>query len=499
MIRTLGTATLLSLYALGLSACSLLDRSDDAMREASRAAATLQAGALGPAHKHIMAALAITDDNSEFWLLRAQIAAAQNKGQEAYDAYRNVIALDRANAEALRALCQLGGQYGQAADLDRFADQLSLLAPRDNLPITAHGNAALMRGNVAAADRYAEQALAANPGDPNALVLKSQILRRNRKFIEAAELIRRTSTTLGATPAMLDALVQTYRQARDRAGYAQAIGDLARTTPENIDAALQLADLQYQDGDRKSARATVSAIAKRQPQSVDLAARLLELWLKQGSGALTPEEILADSAGASLEMQAAYAQYANELRRPDIAIEIIGKARRMGFSAPTLDSQAALAEALALQGHRATARKIVDAILNVDATHPRGLIARSRLSWAVGDRNTAISDLRQVVAEDGGNATARILLATYLDATGETTLSMSALREGMTADPGSTRLAEALVRMLVARGKKAEAADVLDDVAAAAPLDLHAQRTRTRLCAVTGAASCAGPLRLTTL
>lgn len=498
MIRATRTATLAILGAILLSACSARNEAR-AAREAALAATTFQAGALGPARRHILTALALRDDVSDFWVLRAQIAAAQGRGQEAYDAYRTVMALDRANVAALRALCQLGAQYGQPAELERFADQLSVLAPGDNLVVTARGNAALRRGNVTAAERFADQALAANATDPLALILKSQILRRARKFDEAADLIRKTSGTLGTSPNMLAALVDIYRQARDRAGYATAIRDLAAAAPTNSDAAVRHADLQYQDGDRAGARATVADLVRRRPDEIEVATRLLDLWLREGAGALTPAELAEDAAGASVEMRAAYAQYANELRRPDLALDIVGAVRSAGFAAPTLNAQAALAEALALRGDRGGARRIVDAILAADPSHPRGLIARSRLAWARGERNPAIADVRQVVADDPTNATVRLLLANYLAGAGEGTLSMSALREGMLADPGSTRVAEALVRRLVAAKRGAAAADVLNDLAASAPLDLRAERLRARLCPATGVATCQGAVRYPTL
>ena len=489
-------ATLLSLAVLGVAACSRSDDAD-AAREAALAASTLQAGALGPARKHIMAALAIRDDISDYWLLRAQIALARDNGREAFDAYRTVLALDRANITALRALCELGAQYGQPADLERFADALATLAPTDSLPVTTRGNAALKRGNVTAAGRLADQALAANPADDRALALKSLVLRSERRYAEAAELIVRASRTLGQTPELMTALSETYRAARDRPRYVQAIRALVRAAPQDVDAAFTLADLQYQDGDGDGARATVARIARMRPHDTAVAARLLDLWLKQGADALTMAQVAGDAAAVSLGIKAAYAQYANEMRRPDVAVATVGKVP--GFATETLDAQAALAEARALSGDGAGARRIVDAILAVDGAHPRALIARSRLAFARADRRTAIADARAVVSQDAGNATARLLLARYLADSGETLLSDSALREGLKADPSAVRVAAMLVRALVARGNGAAAADVLNDVARAAPLDLRIQRLRADLCPETGSPVCRGPVRFVAL
>lgn len=488
MIRPIIAAALLVVSMPSLTSCTSPD--DVAARNAAEAATLFNAGALPAAKSRIRNAIAARDDVSDYWLLLAHIDTALGDGAATYSDYRSLIALDRANVEALRALCQLGGQFGDPDELEKFADQLALIQPNDPLPQTARGNAALARGNLKAATKYADAVLATTPLNVEGLALKSTILRAQGKYSEAAQLLENAAQSLGNTPALLVAMNAAYQAARDRTGYQKTLVRLNAADPDNVDTLLRLTDLRYQDGARDEARALARQIAKLRPGDVATANALLTIWLDEGATALTPDEIMADSADASVEMKAAYAQYANETGHPDLALKIIDFINGTGFSPDKLDAQASYADALRLTGNIGGATKVVDRILDADPQQPRALLLRSRLLFARGDIAGAIADARQVATDDRGNPPARMLLAGYLAARGDELLSLSALREGVAADPGSVRLVTALVKQLLASGRKDEASDVLIAMARAAPLDLRAQGLRTRLCPLTGVARC---------
>lgn len=483
-------------FAMGvpmLSGCQSDDQA--AAAEAAQAAGRAQAGNLGAAQIHIRKAIALRDDVAEYWQLAAQIDLALDDNAAAYNDYRTLIALDRANVEALRALCQLGAQYGRPDEVEKFADQLLQIAPNDTLPLVAKGGVALVRGDSDTALKFAEQALAASPGDVPALTLKARTLVRQRKYTEAAALLEGAAPSIGGSAQLYTILADTYRSGGDRAGYVRATKQLAASEPRDPKAMLRYAGLLYEDGDAPAARAMIVDAARLRPNDVSLASAILDLWLEEGAAALALETLPAQAADAPGELRAAYAQYANERGRPDLALAILGDLRGAGFGADKLNLQAAYAEALARSGRSAQARAVIAQLLEADGNHPRALIARARMLAAAKDWTGAIADLRQVVADDAANVTARGLLASAFFARDDATLAFSALREGAKAAPESARMAELLARALLANGRRAEASQALIDAAQEAPLSLRIARLRNRLCPATGVPACAAPIK----
>lgn len=493
MNRPILLAAMLALGVPLLPGC----QSDDqrAAAEAALAAGSAQSGNLSAAQLHIRRAIARRDDVAEYWQLAAQIDIALGDNAAAYNDYRTLIALDRANVEALRSLCQLGAQYGRPDEVEKFADQLLQVAPNDTLPLVAKGGISLVRGDNETALKFAEQALAANPNDVPALTLKARILVRARKYTEAAALLEGAVPAIGGSAQLFTILADTYRQGGDRAGYVRATRLLAASEPRDPNAMLRYAGLLYEDGDAPAARAMIVEAAKLRPNDVSLAGMALDLWLEEGAAALVMETLPAQATDAPPELRAAYAQYANELGRPDLALAILGDLRGVGFGVDKLNLQAAYAEALARSGRGAQARGVIAQLLEADANHPRGLIARARTLAAARDWTGAIADLRQVVADDPANVTARGLLANAFFARDDATLAFSALREGVKAAPESARMAALLAGALLANRRRAEAAQALIDAARAAPLSLRIARLRSRLCPATRVADCAAPIK----
>ena len=97
-ILSIGTAML-------VAGCSSDDQK--AAAAASNAETALNTGQPQLAQQFIRRALAARDDVGDYWILAAHIAVAMNDNVGAFDAYRNVLASDRGNQEALSALCQL--------------------------------------------------------------------------------------------------------------------------------------------------------------------------------------------------------------------------------------------------------------------------------------------------------------------------------------------------------------------------------------------------------
>lgn len=466
--------------ALSLTSCTSPDKT--AASAAADAETAFQQGRYAAASRSIHLALAARDDVSDYWLLLGRVSAAKNDLPGAFNAYENVIELDRGNVEALRLLCQLGLSVKAPDKVDKYADQLLLLTPGDPVPVVMKGGAALQRGDTSSALRFAEQVLAKNPQDNGALILKGRILAARGDFAAAAGFIDKSLVSGNDDSARLTFLKELYVQAGDRPHYQVTVKRLAATKPDDADIQLDYADMLYQTGQPSAANAVIVKQMRLHPADIGVAAGILDIWLKQGPDALTPQQITQQAAGASLEMKSAYARFANEIGRPDLSVAILPA--NLAASPPNIansDAKAALAFATGLQGHQTDAMGRLDEILTVDEVHPGALLARSRLKAIEKDLAGAITDARRVVADDSQNVPARLALVDFLVMHGDLDLAKGALREGVRAMPGEPRLASRLVDFLIRRGNRAGALDVLRDLVRAAPVSLRAMRLRAAL------------------
>ena len=468
-ILLIGTAML-------VAGCSSDDQKASAA--ASNAELALNTGQPQLAQQFIRRALAARDDVGDYWMLAAHIAVALNDNVGAFDAYRNVLASDRGNQEALSALCQLAlvrNTPTQAAD---FADQLALLQPDDQLPPTVKAGIAMVRGDSATAQRYLDAILTKQPSFVPALILKSKLLISLGRPGDAAQMLEESLKAPGDPDARLFALKDLYAKALDRPNYRRTVVRLSAAKPREINRQLDYADLLYDEGQRDAAYAITRRLAKLRPNDIRLASAILGLWMKFGD-AMPVDAIASNAAGTSPVMRAAYAQYASEIGRADIALAILGPGTLEGTpNQNNSDAKAAYAYATGLRGQRDDAIAQLDAILKVDPTQPRALIARARLRTDVG---SGIEDARQVVADDSTNMVARLTLANLMMRQNDPVLAENTLRAGLTRNNGDTRAILPLVRLLRAQGRGESANIVITEFVRNYPFSLRAARLRAAL------------------
>ncbi len=462
--------------ACALAGCASPDKT--AAKAASEADIALQQGRTQDALRLAHEAVAARDDVSDYWLLLGRISLTAGDYGGAFNAYESVIQLDRGNVEALRLLCQLGLSAKQPDKVDRYADQLMLLTPGDVLPLVMKGGAALQRGEKDEALAFADQVLAKQPSDLGAQILKARVLAARAHFKEAAQLIEGSLNGSSDAVPRLTFLKDLYGQSFDRPNYSATLKRLAAASPDDFDTQLEYADLLFQDGQQAAANQIIHTVMEKRPTDIALSATILELLLAQGGAAIPVDKIAAQTADVSPEMKSAYAQYASEVGRPDIAIGILNGVADGPVLSVNADAKAAFAYAIGLQGKRADAMSRLNEIIAFDPNNPRALIARARFLAKDGKASEAVTDARTVVTGDPQNATARLTLADVLTARGDLDLAVVALREGARAIPGDTRLNARLARTLIANGRRDAANDALRDMTRAVPNNLRAQRLR---------------------
>lgn len=467
------------LMAVSLAACTSRDKV--AAAAAAEAETAFRQGRNQAAVRAIREALDARDDVSDYWLLLGRINTATKDLPGAFEAYENVIQLDRGNIEALRLLCQLGVSIGAPDKVDKYADMLLLLTPGDALPIVMKGGAALQRGDTKGALQFAEQVLSKDPQNSPALILKGRVFAANGDFVGAAKFIEGSPTVSEDDGARLTFLKELYTKAGDRTNYQLTVKRLAAAMPDDSAKQLEYADMLYQIGQANAANAVIVEQMKRHPDDSNVGAEIVDVWLKQGPDALSPDQIARQAAGVSLEMKSAYARFANEIGRADLAIAIIPRNFESSGSLPAkLDAKAAVAYADGLRGRRADAIGRLDEILEGDEAHPGALLARARLKAISNDLSGAIADARRVIADDPQNVAARLSLVDFLVERGDVDLALSGLREGISTLPDEPRLASALAELLIKRGDRSGAVNVMRDLAIAAPVSLRALRLRAK-------------------
>lgn len=457
-----------------------VSKDQKAATAAAQADAEFSQGRYLPARTSIRRAIAARDDVSDYWLLLARIDMTLADYPGAFDAYQNVLQFDRSNMEALRQLCQLALTVHQPDKVDKYADQILVLNPQDAMPLVAKGGAALQRTDAATALQYAERVLATVPKDPGALVLKAQVLAYRQDYRGAAAFIESSLDPSSDQISRLIFLRDIYPKTGNLEGYAGAVRRLAQLQPDNSDVQLSLADLLYQTGKPAEALAAIRRIMLRRPHDVVLAASIVELWLEQGGDSLTPAQIL-DGAALPLEMRAAFAQFANETGRPQLALGVLKDAPLADDPTPENSSaKAALAFAAGLSGNVREGLAQLEKILIVDPVQPQALLARARLRALSGNLVGALSDARQVVGDDPDNMTARIALSDILLQRKELVLAKSNLREAIAAKPGAVRPVARLAELLVQSGRRDDVKSLLQDLVRAAPVSLRARRLLAR-------------------
>ncbi|MBO9714542.1 tetratricopeptide repeat protein [Sphingomonas sp.] len=479
----------LLLGSAALQGCGSNDA--QASSEAAAAANDFRQGNYSRAGNHIRNALAIRDDISEYWMLLARISLAQGRMGAAFNAYESVLSLDRANVEALRGACRLGVTMGDPEKVGRYADQLLLLNPDDPLGLITKGGLALRAGDRAAARQYSDRVLTANPADIDGLILRSRLLLIEHKLKDAAVTLEESIKTGGDPTSRLDLLTEVYSAGRDRAGFEDATKRLAQAQPADTSIQLRYADMLYDAGRLDEARTTVHALMKVVPDDVVVANSILDLWLKQGSDALDLDRIVQDARSVSLEMRAAYGQFAIDAGHPELAIAILAADAGGPAGAPgAADAKATYALAIGMRGETAEAQRLIAQALGADGTNPRALLARSRLYAGTGKLTEAIADARRVLADDSANVSARILLSDYLLKRGDDLLGANALRDGVRESPQDLRMTRRLVAYLIQQGKKEEAARAIGELAGQLPVSLRVQRMQAELCPKLGSTSC---------
>lgn len=437
---------LLCAAALLLSACGNrfeVKRANDAYQ---------QALALGDVQGQRRALLLLTradDGVSDYWIELAKIDLQLGLYGDAYAHFSRAHELDRTAVMPLSMMTELAVINGRVDVAEDHLKDLLVIAPNDRAVSVARGFTALRQGNFAEAQKNVDALLAQSERDSVASILQTRLMVAQKKFPEAIAFLNRKIMLNPKDGALLRSLSAIQR----------FLGDWSKASDPDLKlwqlseaSSIPAAERVVSD----ALRANNVGLAKQVTEHVmlnsnnrDQVAGLLSAWADFGRGASPP----AVTGGREFpdHSKIAFAQYLNDVGRPDEALAILGANPRPLDDRANGDFNAVFAQSMMLKGQLQPARRILDRLLSNEPDDAVALSARAMLFSKIGDHRAALIDAQRLVASYDTVAKYRVLLAQTYKASQDGRGAERTLWDGYRDLPGDETLYNAVQQVLAAR------------------------------------------------
>ena len=332
---------------------------------------------------------------------------------------------------------QQGNGVGALAEYVRAAD----LLPNDAGVQLKAGSLLLMAGKGEEAKARADKALAVNPSNVDALVLRANALAGLTDLDGALEQMQRalqldprasTQTNLGAIQAARGNLPEA------EASFRQAVA----TDPKSVPARLALGHFLWSTGKPADAEAAFKAALALEPANL-MANRALATFYLRSNRAPEAEPYfrkLADSSTADAKL--ALADYYAGIGRPADALAVLEQASATPLTwAPARSKAAAL---LYADGKTAEAHRAIDEVIAKQPAWADARLIRGRFLLAEAKTDEALGEAQQAVKLDPRNAEAHYLLGTIHQAKRDLDAAAKSFAEVLRLNP---RAASAQVQL----------------------------------------------------
>lgn len=438
-----------------LAACD--SREQRAANAAAKADQMMQIGNPGGAGVFIREALAERDDVAAYWLVLARSQMMLQKYAAAYSAYLRVLELDRGNMEALLAAADLSFAGGQVADADKYADQVLALDTQNIRALLVKGSVALKRKKLDEADQFAEQVLKIDPSVEGGTILRARILVAAEKPKDAVALLEQSLAARGDTQASLAVLLEIFQKVNDDAGVERTYARLFRIMPDNTGLRLSYARELYLNGKRDTAAAVIDEVQGTKPDDASLQNQIVDLWIDVGGDPATGDQVSRMAAGGAA-MRTALARYFLETDRSAEAEELLRPLLGDGeVAAGNVEARTLYAMAQNALGRRKDAYDRANAVLAFDQTNPRALMLRARILAASGSFDRALQDARVLVRDNPDLEEPRVVLGEIYQMRGDEGQADGVFRQALKDFPQSARILSSYMDFLVAINRRPQA------------------------------------------
>jgi len=442
-----------------LTACNSRDaRAGQALNNYETA---MTSGNLLAARDALVAAVKARDDVAEYWEDLGEIQLQLGSLSDANYAFTRAQELDRDNPRVLAALSQLSLAGGNLELAQRYERELELVAPQDPSVKLVSGYLLLTRHQLDDAGKEVDSLLQTAPFDPGAKLLKARILVAKGNRDGAIALLEQQASDKANDAASLKALLILLRRNDEWPKIASAAARLAALQPNNQNAALTAIRAAFKANDIALAKTLSEArlVPGTPPDEVN---SVLLLWARYWRDPAAVREAMVLARSASPQQRLAYASYFNSVGQAKPAAALAGGAPKLPVTMANSSSNAIYAEALAVDGHLAEAKRLLDTILAEEPDHVYALRARTRLELRTGGAGAAVQDAQRLVTIEPDSADDRLLLAQAYEANGDPRSATRSLWDAFHDIPGNEDLYQALRGKLQASGG-ADAARQVDD------------------------------------
>ncbi len=443
---------------------------------------------------------------------------AQENYEKARLEFRNVLQIEPKNPAALYKLAQLdeiAQNWGAAfANYQRVIDA-------DGTNVMARvrmGRLALLSDQVDKALELAEESLAKEPGNVDAITLKAGVLAKQQKHAEAMVLARQA---LEKSPGHIDATILLAGLEQLQGHVDEALVLLKQgvaSDPKHIGIKYVMAELLAQRGDIAQGAQVLREVLALKP--ADLSHRLrLVAYLEAGKDFPQAESVLRealpdDDERASLRLalvnfiymhgspEQATAQlqefiskdpeahslqfaFAAERERTEHTKEAIETYRNLIKTAEEtpdgLTARSRLARLLAIEGNTAEAEQLLAEVLKKNSNDSEALMTHAGLALTKHDPATAVVDLRNVLRDQPKNGQALKLLAQAHKLNNEQGLAEETLQKAVMLMPKDASVKLALAELFIEQRKFDAARTQVTEVLALDATHLRALETLFKL------------------
>jgi tetratricopeptide (TPR) repeat protein len=433
--------------ALALSACA--SKEERANEHYVKAQQLAQAGQMAEAKVELMRAVAIREDAPDIWFALGQLRLATGEMPEAFTAFGRADELRPGDANTLRPLAYTGYMIGATRLAKDANDRLLALNPSDPQGLAVSGMMALDKGEPEVAIAEADKILATTPTDQSAILLKARAIAVKGGVGEAIKLLREAKTTPETQTGLNMALLQFYRANGDVAGMKSLFPSLIEAQKDNVELALDYANLLYRTGDLTNARKIwADAVIKRRDDA-KFVAWAFELFdnMEPESQAVWLDERLTKLAGSPL--RSAAGQYL--ITRKDYAGALALITQGGGAAVNDRGLQAVALDGL---GRRGEAEALVTTILSDTggAQDPNALLLRAKWAIPTGKIDRAAADAQGATIADPSNLAARLVTAQAYTAAEQPLRVRQVLAQAVRDLPRSRRALMAYLNFLQGQG-----------------------------------------------
>lgn len=458
---------------VAISGCA--NRDQDAAEEAALAQRAINSNDLPAARKAITAAIADRDDIADYHILLGRIELAGGSSSAAFNAYRDALALDATNTEALIQVAQLGLTTGHLAESLEATQRLVDLEPDQPDVLLLRGIHSIIKHNYIEAISYADKILAISAHNVGGAILKARALYLLQKPQEALAALDGISGKAAESEPVALTKLEIYRAQKQAPQMLEEFERLRSLRPHDLDLRLDEANLRLKLGDRDRGQALIEDVLAS-PQTDDkVATQAISLW--QDYGAVDVPSVALDRIGrfGSNAARTSLVRYLLDEGRTTDAALVLSK-----LSQDT--NQGLRARLLLLEGDNAHAVQLASATLARDKTNCDALVAAAGNALQRHLAQDALRFSQQASSECPSLLKAWLLSASAYDALGRETGVSRVYGQALDVNKQSAPLTAAYTRWLVSQGQKREAVAIAHRLTEYAPALLRGWQLYQDLC-----------------